>query len=92
LTDETDQDIATQAFVLDRNRVVLVGPPEFLDKTWSGIRADSPGRDGRATDSLSAAGTPQFEQLASGRRVLVARSAAQRQQRGIRDRLAGTAL
>jgi signal transduction histidine kinase len=75
LTDETDQDIATQAFVLDRNRVVLVGPPEFLDKPWGGVRANSPGRYGRATDSLSEAGTPQFEQLASGRRVLVARSA-----------------
>jgi hypothetical protein len=43
LTDETDQEIATQALVLDRNRVVLVGPPEFLDKPWSGVPANSPG-------------------------------------------------
>ena len=48
LTDETAQDIATQAFVLDRNRVVLVGPPEFLGKPWSGVRANSPGRVRRA--------------------------------------------
>ncbi len=76
LTDETDQEFATQAFVLDRNRVVLVGPPEFLDKPWSGVRASSPGRMGRAPDAFDAtAGAPQFEQLASGRQVLVARSA-----------------
>jgi signal transduction histidine kinase len=76
LTDETDRDIATQAFVLDRNRVVLVGPPEFLDKPWSGVRANSPGRIGRATNAFDAtAGTPQFELLDSGRQVLVARSA-----------------
>jgi signal transduction histidine kinase len=73
LTDETDQEIATQAFVLDRNRVVLVGPPEFLDKPWSGVPANSPGRIGRASGVT--AGAPQFEQLASGRQVLVARSA-----------------
>ena len=76
LTDETDQQIATQAFVLDRNDVVLVGPPEFLDKPWSGVPASPPGRRGRVPDAFDATGgTPQFEQLASGRQVLVARSA-----------------
>jgi signal transduction histidine kinase len=76
LTDETDQEIATQAFVLDRNRVVLVGPPEFQGKLWSGVSVDSPGRIGRATKSSAAkARVPQFEQLATGRQVLVARSA-----------------
>jgi signal transduction histidine kinase len=76
LTDETDQEIATQAFVLDRNRIVLVGPPEFLGKPWSGVSAHSAGQIGPASESLgSKAGAPQFEQLASGRQVLVARSA-----------------
>jgi signal transduction histidine kinase len=76
LTDETDREIATQAFVLDRNGVVLVGPPEFENKPWSGVRAKSSERIGRATDAFDAtAGTPRFEQLASGRQVLVARSA-----------------
>jgi signal transduction histidine kinase len=76
LTDETDREIATQAFVLDRNRVVLVGPPEYLNKPWSGVRVNSSGRIGRAGDGFDAiAGAPQFEQLASGRQVLVARSA-----------------
>ncbi len=76
LTDEPDQEIATQAFVLDRNRVVLVGPPEFLDKSWSGVPAHSAGQFRRAPEvSADKAGAPQFEQLASGRQVLVARSA-----------------
>jgi signal transduction histidine kinase len=66
LTDEPDQEIATQAFILDRNRVVIVGPPEFLGKPWSGRTSES---------SAAKAGAPQFEQLASGRQVLVARSA-----------------
>ena len=75
LTDETDQEIATQALVLDRNHVVLVGPPEFLDKPWSGVPAKSPWRIGRAPDGFDAtAGAPQFEQLVSGRQVLVASS------------------
>jgi signal transduction histidine kinase len=75
LTDETTREIATQAFVLDRNRVVLVGGPEFLNKPWSGVPANSPSRIGQATDAFDAtAGTPQFEQLASGRQALVARS------------------
>ena len=76
LTDETAREITTQALVLDRNRVVLVGPPEFLNKPWSGVPANSPGRIGGAPDAFDAtAGPPQFERLASGRQVLVARSA-----------------
>jgi signal transduction histidine kinase len=76
LTDETAEDIATRAFVLDRHGIVLVGPREFLDKSWDGVRANSPQRDSQASDAFNpAAGAPQFEQLASGQRVLVARSA-----------------
>jgi len=76
LTDEPDQEIATQAFVLDRNRVVLTGPPEYLDKPWSGVPAHSAGQFRRAPEvSADKVGSPQFEQLASGRQVLVARSA-----------------
>jgi signal transduction histidine kinase len=73
LTDETDQEIATQALVLDRDGVVLVGPPDFIDRPWSAVPANSPGRIHAAPDAT--AGAPQFEQLASGRQVLVARSA-----------------
>jgi len=75
LTDETDPEIATQAFVLDRNRIVLVGPPEFLGKPWSGVPANSAGQFRRVPEiSADEAGAPQFEQLASGKEVLVARS------------------
>jgi signal transduction histidine kinase len=73
LTDETEQEFATQAIVLDRNHVVLVGPPEFLGKPWSGVPTDSPRGIGESSDTP--AGAPQFQQLTSGRHVLVARSA-----------------
>ena len=75
LTDETDQEIATQAFILDRNGVVIVGPRAFLGKSWNGVPADSAGRIRPEPDAFgAAAGAPQFEQLPSGRQVLVARS------------------
>ncbi|MGA2777889.1 MAG: histidine kinase [Steroidobacteraceae bacterium] len=67
LTDETNQEISTQAFVLDRSGIVLVGPEEFLGKPWSGVPAP---------DAIGAtAGAPRFERLPTGRQVLVARSA-----------------
>jgi signal transduction histidine kinase len=71
LTDETDREIATQEFVLDRDRIVLVGPRDFLGKPWSGVPTNSPDRRGGAP---AASVAPRFERLASGRRVLVARS------------------
>ena len=74
LTDETDQDIATQAFILDRNGVVIVGPPAFVGKPWKGVPTDSSGRI-KPEPAAFGASAPQFEQLPSGRRVLVARSA-----------------
>jgi hypothetical protein len=68
LTDETDPEFATQAFVLDRNRIVLVGPPEFLGKPWSGVPANSAGKFRRVPEiSADEAAAPQFEQLASGK-------------------------
>jgi signal transduction histidine kinase len=76
LTDETDQEIATQAFVLNRDGVVIVGPPAFLGKPWKGVRADSSGRIKPEPDAFGAVvSAPQFERLPSGRQVLVARSA-----------------
>jgi len=76
LTDETDPEFATQALILDRNRIVLVGPPEFVDKPWSGIPENPPGHsDGIVAASGPAADAPQFERLSSGLQVLVARSA-----------------
>jgi signal transduction histidine kinase len=76
LTDETGQEVATQAFVLDRHRNVLVGPPEFVDKPWDGVPAEPTAERRRADAPFDAtAGAPRFERLRSGRSVLVARSA-----------------
>lgn len=75
LTDETDQAIATQAFVLDRNGVVIAGPPTFLGKPWKGVPVNSSARNKLESDAFGAlASVPQFERLPSGRQVLVARS------------------
>ncbi|MFI4890776.1 MAG: histidine kinase [Steroidobacterales bacterium] len=66
LTDEAGAQESTQAFVLDRDGVVLVGPPERRGKPWDGVAANP---------ASLASGAPLFEQLPNGRRVLVSRAA-----------------
>ncbi len=66
LTDEADPEISTQAFVLNRDGIVLAGPQDSRDKPWNGVPADP-------IDATS--GAPQFERLETGRLVLVSRSA-----------------
>ncbi len=66
LTDETDPHGATQAYVLDRDGIVLIGPDGKRDKPWSGAPIE---QSGAAT--LAA---PEFERLPDGRHVLVSRS------------------
>lgn len=66
LTDESGLRDATEAYILDRDDVILVGPQNQRHKRWSGIAVD----DGPA----AAADTPRFERFADGRRVLVSRS------------------
>jgi signal transduction histidine kinase len=65
LTDESDPRAATEAYVLDRHGVVLVGPDNLRLKPWNGIPAEN---------GLPFADAPQFELLPDGRRVLVSRS------------------
>jgi signal transduction histidine kinase len=65
LTDESDPRAATEAYVLDRHGVVLVGPDNLRHKPWNGIPVE---------DGLPFADAPQFERLPDGRRVLVSRS------------------
>ena len=67
LTDESDPRVAAQAFVLDRDGIVLVGPDGTRNRHWSG----SPVAAVIPTDSRLDA--PQFERLPDGRLVLVAR-------------------
>ncbi|MGO9932884.1 MAG: histidine kinase [Steroidobacteraceae bacterium] len=74
LTDDPDPRAVTEAYVLDRDGMVLVGPDGLRDKRWSGIAVNDrpPGASlGSTVQSLEA---PQFERLPDGRRVLVSRS------------------
>jgi signal transduction histidine kinase len=73
LTDESDPHQATQAYVLDRNGIVLIGPDALRDKPWNGVPLDGkrPAAASGSFDGLAAA--PQFERLPDGRRVLVSR-------------------
>ena len=66
LTDESDPQAATQAYVLDHQGLVLIGPEGLRDKPWNGRLIDPPS---------FGADAPRFERLPNGERVLVARSA-----------------
>ena len=70
LTDESSP--ATQAYVLDGNGTVLIGPGDLRNKPWSGI-PDQVDSDARRSGS-EAAGAPQFQRLPDSRRVLVSRA------------------
>jgi len=75
LTDEENPGGSTQAFVLDRDGIVLVGPKEFRDKPWNGIATNRSEAVKPAPDALDAAtGAPQFERLPNGQQSLVSRS------------------
>jgi hypothetical protein len=75
LTDEADSPIATQAFVLDRDEIVLLGPKEMRGKTWSGVPKAANGVAQSSTGSLEAiANAPQFETLPAGQQVLISRA------------------
>jgi signal transduction histidine kinase len=73
LTDDPDPRAATEAYVLDREGIVLVGPATLRGKAWNGtVLTDMP--DAPAAAGGEPADTPQFERLPDGRRVLVSRS------------------
>ncbi len=69
LTDESSP--ATQAYVLDRNGVVLIGPDELRNKRWNGISEAAPDAEQSRAAPIS---PPQFQRLPDGRRVLVSRA------------------
>jgi signal transduction histidine kinase len=66
LTDESDPRGNTQAYVLDRSGMVLIGPEESRGRRWSGVPVDQ--------ESAAAPDAPRFERLPNGRRALVSRS------------------
>jgi signal transduction histidine kinase len=70
LTDESNP--ATQAYVLDRNEVVLIGPDHLRNRRWTGV-SDEAAPDIPQSRSETTS-PPQFQRLPDGRRVLVSRA------------------
>jgi signal transduction histidine kinase len=66
LTDESDPRGITQAYVLDGQGTVLIGPDDMRDRRWNGTPIEGGG--------IFATGAPQFERLPNGQRVLVSRA------------------
>ncbi len=72
LTDESNPRSVTQAYVLDRDGRVLIGPDDLRNKPWDGVLDDrEPHPQISREEAFSA---PQFERLPGGRRVLVSRA------------------
>jgi signal transduction histidine kinase len=67
LTDESNPQGFTQAFVVDRDGVVLIGADALRGKPWNGVAMNGGSMDG---DSSAL----QFERLPDGRQVLVSRT------------------
>jgi signal transduction histidine kinase len=66
LTDESDPKTAAQAYVLDRNGTVLIGPEDVRGRPWSGTPVN---------EADAAASAPHFERLRGNEQVLVSRAA-----------------
>ncbi len=66
LTDESDPRAATEAYVLDRYGMVLIGPDDMRHKPWNAEPLHE--------ETAAAPDAPQFERMPNGRRVLVSRS------------------
>ena len=74
LTDETDPQNVTQAYILDRAGIVRIGPPELRGKPWPGVAVARAGFSPPWPASEQSSGIPRFERLPDGRRVLVSRA------------------
>jgi signal transduction histidine kinase len=75
LTDESDPPrAATEAYVLDRDAIILIGPKAMRNKPWNGIATNDGPSVAREESSPEATQPPQFERLPDGRQVLVSRS------------------
>lgn len=66
LTDETDPRTVTEAVVLDRDAVVLVGPESLRGRPWSGVAFETGANDADLA--------PEFQTLPDGQRLLVSRA------------------
>jgi signal transduction histidine kinase len=74
LTDESDPRAAAEAYVLDRDGIVLIGPPAMRRKAWSGDAVQAEPSATLAQLSAETTDALQFQRLPDGRRVLVSRS------------------
>jgi hypothetical protein len=74
LTDESDPQPTTEAYVLDRDGVVLIGPDADRGKPWTGIVSDETRLVSGEPTLPASEDVPQFERLPDGRRVLVSRA------------------
>ena len=74
LTDESDPYGTTQAYVLDRAGVVLIGPDDMRNEPWNGVPLNVGSAVAPAAASREAMAAPQFERLPNGRHVLVSRA------------------
>ena len=79
LTDESDLKEATQAYVIDRAGMVVVGPPDARNRAWPGIPIEGRLQIASILKSTGAAASeiedsPQFQRLPDGRTVLVSQS------------------
>jgi signal transduction histidine kinase len=66
LTDDADPNTMTEAVVLDRDGIVLVGPAALRGSPWAGIAVDT----GIRAPDLA----PEFERMPDGQRLLVSRA------------------
>ncbi len=74
LTDESDPHGITEAYVLNRDGVVLIGPDGVRNQPWRGIPINERDSVKPAASLGDAIVAPQFERLPDGRRVLVSRA------------------
>lgn len=74
LTEESNPYGAAQAYVLDANGIVIVGPGAERNHPWSGVPDERPAPPSAGAGSASAYPGPHFERLPDGRRVFVARA------------------
>ena len=74
LTDESGAGAVTQAYVLDRNAVILIGPETLRGQQWPGVAVDTPTGPAHARMRSQTSLLPQYEQMPDGRRVLIGRS------------------
>jgi signal transduction histidine kinase len=74
LTDESDPRAATEAYVLNRDGVVLFGPDAIRGRPWNGNASNEKQLVAPVGSLMATEDVPRFERLPDGRHVLVSRA------------------